>query len=103
MPQSFENLALLNASDLHQYAVSIAATEHALCTDDLDKAARRFLVAHQLRRVEEATAQDGTAAAPALERLRQVAEVQDDEPGQFLAHYALKAEFDRMAAAAATA
>jgi hypothetical protein len=98
MTQSFENLTQLDATDLHSYAVSIAATEHALCTDDPDKAARRFLVAHQLRRMEEAATQDGTAAAPALVRLWQIADVQDDEPGEFKAHYAMREEFNRMAA-----
>jgi acyl transferase domain-containing protein len=92
-----ERLTALDSDDLHSHALSLAAAEFAMETDNPAIGSSRLQVAHQLRAWEETRLHDGVAV-PALEALRQAVDVPDAEQGQMAGLYAFRAEIDRLVA-----
>ena len=78
---AFESMTALDQNELNNHAISIAASEYAVESDEIGTQASRIQIAHNLRRMEEAETNDGRVV-PALVELRQRVDVQDDYEGQ---------------------
>jgi hypothetical protein len=98
--KTFEKLTLLSSHDLNNHVFSIIANEEAneVMDEDESQALRLLRVARQLRLTEYALVHDGVPA-PSLDKLRALANLQDDTEDEFKAFHAIRDEIGRMAAA----